>query len=153
MAAIVTLVVLVALAVVVVLFVRDAKRAQQRHAGLDGPDDTATPATPPAQPTRPPVAPPSDTPPPPEPTYREPIDADELAEHIRELRRALERELLEEDEAVASIMRQSGGNVGEEGARQLLHSGDEPASAADAEALGGEATDEAHDTGDDDEQR
>ena len=146
MAAIVTVVVLLALAVVVVLFVRDAKRAQQRHAGLDGHDDSAVPDAPPAEPTRPPVAPPSEPAPAPEPTYREPIDADELAEHVRELRRALDRELLEEHEAVASIVRQSGGNVGEDGARQLLHGGDEP---------GGDApvADEARESEDDDEQR
>ena len=151
MAAIVTLVVLIALAVVVVLFVRDAQRAQQRHAGLDGPEDTGVPDTPPAEPTRPPVSPPSETAPPPEVPRRDPIDADELVKHIRELRRALESDLLEEHEAVASIVRQSGGNVGEEGARQLLHGSDEPEPDEGQAPTGGDAAEASRE--DDDEQR
>lgn len=116
MAAIITFIVLIAAAVLIALFIRDVKAAQQRHAQLgDDPSAEQAPAAP--QPTSQPLAQPT---PRPSTPPREPVDADVLAEHVRQLRRALDDDLLLEDEAIASIVRQSGGNISEEAARQLL---------------------------------
>ena len=111
MSFIVVLVVLVLVAMLIVLFMRDAQRAQ--HGGASSSDSPLPQADPVPRHPAPKQAGP------PEPAA---VDTEELAAHVRELRRALDEGLLLRHEAVASIVRQSGGGIGDEAAERLLDS-------------------------------
>lgn len=97
---------IVVIVVIVVLFLHDTRQHRQ-----------TPPSDPPPrrQPER--VRPPQ---PPPERPKPEDVDVDGLAEHVRELRRAIDEGLIGREEAVASIVRQAEGKVGEGAAQQLL---------------------------------
>jgi hypothetical protein len=55
------------------------------------------------------------------------VDEQALAEHVAKLRDAIEHDLISIDEAVASVVRQTDGAVGEDAARKLLQQGGGPA--------------------------
>ncbi len=129
MPAILTLTVIVVLVLVVALFLRDAKQAQQRHAGTQqesGASDVVSHHEAPALPDAPPAL---DTP---------AIDSEELAEHVRGLRDAVDAGLIGREEAVDSIIRQSGGSIGTEAAAQLLDGADEAPEQGSEHRPGGE---------------
>ena len=129
MPAILTLTVIVVLVLVVALFVRDAKQAQQRHAGTQqepGASDVVSHHEAPALPDTPAAL---DT---------SAIDSEGLAEHVRGLRDAVDAGLIGREEAVGSIIRQSGGGIGNEAAARLLD-GDDEAPKKDSEHRPGES--------------
>ena len=112
MPAILTLTLIVVVVLIIALFIRDAKQAQQRHAGTaDSGTDVVShhdPPTPPRPPQRP------------EPPQPPPVNAEEIADHVRGLRQAVDDGLIGHEEAVESIMRQAQGGIGEEAAAKLL---------------------------------
>lgn len=132
MPAILTLTVVVVLVLIVALFIRDAKQAQQRHAGTtDAPRADADVVSHHDAPKLP------EAPPPPGPF---PIDTEELAEHVRGLRDAVDSGLIGRDEAVGSIIRQAGGGIGPEAAAKLLDTAVEQPEAGSDNERGGEGT-------------
>ena len=130
MPAILTLTLIVVLVLVVVLFVRDAKQAQQRHAGTQqesGASDVVSHHEAPALPDTPAALDASA------------IDREGLAEHVRGLRDAVDAGLIGREEAVDSIIRQSGGGIGTEAAAQLLDVADEAPEPDSERRPGGES--------------
>lgn len=114
MTAIFFLTMVIIVVAVVALFVHDAKKAKQGGAsGSSGAvQEMPTPDLPAPAPSRPQgVAPP-------------PVDTEELAGHVAELKTAVDNDLIGREEAIASIVRQSGGNIGEDSAARLLDDAD-----------------------------
>lgn len=106
----------------VALFVYDARRARDAAEEEGSSADAASPAPPtPPTPTTPPTPPPGSPAREPAPAPSRPaVDAEQLAQHVRELRRAVDAELVGHDEAVDSILRQAGGRLSREAATRLL---------------------------------
>jgi hypothetical protein len=103
------LVLLIVVIAVVLLLAKSFHDAQQAR-GEGGEPASARPAPEPRR--RPSMS---------RPRRRLVIDEEKLADHAAKLRKAVEAGLVTSDEAVASIVRQTDGQLGEEAARQLLN--------------------------------
>jgi hypothetical protein len=109
MAVVVLLIVLAVIAFLLYQSVQDARR--RAEAG-------GAPARP--EPRR---APPKPKPRPKPRPRKVKVDEKALAEHVAKLRDAIANDLISTEEAVASIVRQTDGAIGEEAARKLLAQG------------------------------
>ncbi|QBI21736.1 hypothetical protein ER308_20695 [Egibacter rhizosphaerae] len=125
MQAILMLTIVLVIVLLVALFVYDAKRSR---GGEQEPAEEEPDAPPRGSPTPPPAPPAEDpSPAPGRESARSPVDAEALATHVRKLRRAVDAELVSRDEAVESILRQSGDRLSPEAATRLLDGGpDDP---------------------------
>lgn len=106
-------VLLIVLGVIAFLLYKSVQDARERAAGQQSEPRTQAPtrrATPRPRPAR------KSKPAPPQPK----LDEESLAAHVAKLREAVDADLISVDEAVASIVRQTDGAVGEEAARRLL---------------------------------
>lgn len=104
MPAIILFTLAVAVIVIIMLYVHDTRRPRAKR------DERAV--------TREPPAPPSGN----NGDLLASEDLESLASHVRELRRAVDNGLIGREEAIASIVRQADGRVGERAAGQLLDS-------------------------------
>jgi CHASE3 domain sensor protein len=105
-------VLLIVLAVIAFLLYQSVQDAKRRAQGVT-PEPRDRPA-----PRR---APPKPRPPKPKPRPRKvKVDEEALAQHVAKLRDAVDNDLISLDEAIASVVRQTDGAIGEDAARKLL---------------------------------
>lgn len=106
-------VLVIVLTVIVLLLYKSVQDARHRQEG--GEPASATSAEPRRTPARPK----------PRPRRAKPkVDEEALAAHVVKLREAIDGGLIDVDEAVASVLRQTDGAIGEDAARKLLQQDD-----------------------------